>query len=125
MAPGAGAFVVATSDGEPVACGGVQQLEDRGGEIKRMWVHPGWRGAGLGSQLLRHLEQVATDLGHETIRLDTNGTLVEAIAMYERAGYRRIGRYNDNPYAQAWFEKPLAGAGVTPGRERAGTPPRG
>jgi ribosomal protein S18 acetylase RimI-like enzyme len=57
--------------------------------------------------LLRHLEQVTTDLGHATVRLDTNGTLVEAIAMYERAGYRHIGRYNGNPYAQAWFEKEL------------------
>ena len=27
--------------------------------------------------------------------------------MYERAGYRHIERYNDNPYAQAWFEKEL------------------
>jgi DNA-binding MarR family transcriptional regulator/GNAT superfamily N-acetyltransferase len=107
MAPGAGAFVVASSDGEPVACGGVQELEPGVGEIKRMWVHQGWRGAGLGSRLLRHLEQVAADLGHTTVRLDTNGTLVEAIAMYERAGYRHIGRYNDNPYAQAWFEKLL------------------
>ena len=107
MAPGAGAFVVASSDGEPVACGGVQELEPGVGEIKRMWVHQGWRGAGLGSRLLRHLEQVAADLGHTTVRLDTNGTLVEAIAMYERAGYRHIGRYNDNPYAQAWFEKQL------------------
>ena len=107
MAPGAGAFVVATSDGAPVACGGVQSLADGVAEIKRMWVHTGWRGAGLGSRLLRHLEQVARDLGHHTVRLDTNGTLVEAIAMYERAGYRPIGRYNDNPYAQAWFEKAL------------------
>jgi DNA-binding MarR family transcriptional regulator/GNAT superfamily N-acetyltransferase len=109
MAPGAGAFVVATSDGEPVACGGVQRLEPGVAEIKRMWVHPGWRGAGLGSRLLRHLEQVSRDLGHHTVRLDTNGTLVEAIAMYERAGYRHIGRYNGNPYAQAWFEKELSG----------------
>jgi DNA-binding MarR family transcriptional regulator/GNAT superfamily N-acetyltransferase len=111
MAPGAGAFVVATSDGEPVACGGVQQLEPGLGEIKRMWVHPAWRGAGLGSRLLRHLEEVAAGLGHTRIRLDTNGTLVEAIAMYERSGYRHIGRYNDNPYAQAWFEKVTAGRG--------------
>jgi GNAT superfamily N-acetyltransferase len=109
MAPGAGAFVVATSDGEPVACGGVQALGSDIGEIKRMWVHPGWRGAGLGSRLLRHLEQVASELGHREVRLDTNGTLVEAIAMYDRAGYRRIDRYNDNPYAQAWFEKELTG----------------
>jgi len=116
MAPGAGVFVVATSDGEPVACGGVQAMGPGIGEIKRMWVHPGWRGAGLGSRLLRHLEHVAADLGHHTVRLDTNGTLVEAIAMYERAGYRRIERYNDNPYAQAWFEKTLDGSSaVRPG----------
>ena len=110
MAPGAGAFVVATSDGEPVACGGVQSLGPRTGEIKRMWVHPGWRGAGLGSRLLRHLEEVAAELGKTEVKLDTNGTLVEAIAMYDRAGYRRIDRYNDNPYAQAWFAKELTPA---------------
>jgi DNA-binding MarR family transcriptional regulator/GNAT superfamily N-acetyltransferase len=102
-----GAFVVATSDGQPVACGGVQAMAPGVGEIKRMWVRPDWRGAGLGSRLLRHLEHLAGELGHRVVRLDTNGSLTEAIAMYERAGYRRIGRYNDNPYAQAWFEKDL------------------
>jgi DNA-binding MarR family transcriptional regulator/predicted GNAT family N-acyltransferase len=113
LAPPSGAFVVATSDGEPVACGGVRTLSGGTdddvvggvGEIKRMWVHPGWRGAGLGSRLLRHLEGVSRDLGHREVRLDTNGTLAEAVAMYERAGYRRIARYNDNPYAEHFFAK--------------------
>ena len=108
MAPGAGTFVVATSDGRPVACGGVQTIAPRVGEIKRMWVHPDWRGAGLGARLLRHLEDLTLGLGHGVVRLDTHGTLTEAIAIYERAGYRRIVRFNDNPYAQAWFEKALA-----------------
>jgi len=108
MSPPAGVFVVATSDGEPVACGGVQALGDRTGEIKRMWVHPDWRGAGLGSRMLAHLEERARDLGHRRVCLDTNGSLVEAIAMYERAGYGRVERYNDNPYAEAWYEKDIA-----------------
>lgn len=107
MAPPEGVFVVATSDGEPVACGGVQPLSAGTGEIKRMWVHPDWRGAGLGSRMLRHLEDRARELGHRRVVLDTNGSLVEAIAMYERAGYARIERYNDNPYAEAFFEKSL------------------
>ncbi len=34
--------------------------------------------------------------------------LSEAIAMYETTGYRSIDRYNDNPYAQHWFEKELS-----------------
>ena len=88
MAAPDGFFVVATSDGEPVACGGVQRLPDGAAEIKRMWVHDGWRGAGLGARLLRHLEDLARERGHAVVRLDTNDTLVEAIAMYERAGYR-------------------------------------
>ncbi len=99
-----------------MACGGVQTIGDGVGEIKRMWVHPDWRGAGLGARLLRHLEQRCAELGHGVVRLDTNGTLVEAIAMYERAGYRPMPRYNDNPYAQAWFEKePRRRAGLSPG----------
>jgi ribosomal protein S18 acetylase RimI-like enzyme len=107
--PGA-TYVVATSDGRAVAYGGLRPLPDLGpttGEIKRMWVDPGWRGAGLGSRMLRHLEALAQDRGLTRIVLDTNDTLLEAIAMYERAGYRRIERYNDNPYARAWFEKVL------------------
>ena len=105
--PPHGTFVVARSDGDPVACGGVQPIDEHTAEIKRMWVHDDWRGAGLGSRLLRHLEAVALDLGHGLVRLDTNRTLGEAVAMYERAGYRHIERYNDNPYARAWFEKGL------------------
>ena len=100
-------FLVATSDGEPVACGGVRELDPGVGEIKRMWVQASWRGAGLGARLLRHLEKVSAAMGHRVVRLDTNSTLTEAIAMYERAGYRPIERYNDNPYAQAFFEKRL------------------
>ena len=72
-----------------------------------MWVHPAWRGAGLGSRLLRHLEAAAIEQGYKTVRLDTNGALTDAIALYERAGYCRIARYNDNPYAQVWLEKRL------------------
>jgi DNA-binding MarR family transcriptional regulator/GNAT superfamily N-acetyltransferase len=117
LIPPTGVFFVAVSDGEPVACGGLQTLDalahgplagGRGvGELKRMWVHDDWRGAGLGSRLLRHLEDQARALGHGAVRLDTNAALAEAISMYQRAGYRAIARYNDNPWATHFFEKSL------------------
>lgn len=100
-----GIFVVATSDGVPVACGGIQQIGDGIGEVKRMWVDGDWRGAGLGARMLRDLEDRAVALGHHTVRLDTNSALTEAIALYDRSGYRRIERYNDNPHAEVFFEK--------------------
>jgi DNA-binding MarR family transcriptional regulator/RimJ/RimL family protein N-acetyltransferase len=105
--PPHGTFLMARSDGDPVACGGVRPLAEGVAEIKRMWVHDDWRGAGLGARLLRCLEDAARQAGYRMVRLDTNSTLVEAIAMYERAGYRSIGRYGDNPYAERWFEKEL------------------
>jgi DNA-binding MarR family transcriptional regulator/predicted N-acetyltransferase YhbS len=112
LVPPDGVFVVAVSDGAPVACGGLHTIAptDKGqrvGELKRMWVHDDWRGAGLGTRLLRHLEDQARDLGHVIVRLDTNKALTEAIAMYQRAGYHPVDRYNDNPWATHFFEKPL------------------
>ncbi|HEU5082866.1 MAG TPA: uroporphyrinogen-III synthase [Acidimicrobiales bacterium] len=108
LEPPTGAFVLARHGGDVVGCGGVQTIGDGTGEIKRMWVAPSARGSGLGRRLLAELEDRCRALGHRTVRLDTNATLTEAIAMYERAGYLPVARYNDNPYADRFFEKPLA-----------------
>ena len=107
MAPPDGGFLIGRIDADVMACGGVQRYSRSIGEIKRMWISPDWRGCGLGARMLAALEDRARALGYREVYLDTNGTLVEAIAMYNRAGYHRIERYNDNPYAQAWFAKLL------------------
>jgi ribosomal protein S18 acetylase RimI-like enzyme len=85
----------------------VQRHDGTTGEIKRMWVHPAWRGVGLGRRMLTRLEEQVAALGYRRVVLDTNDTLTEAIAMYERAGYRAVDRYNDNPDAMCWFAKSL------------------
>jgi len=103
--------VVATEPTDPdvpVACGGLQTLAPGIGEVKRVWVDDAWRGAGLGSRVVRHLEDLARDRGLDLVRLDSNGALVEAIAMYERMGYTPIERYNDNPYAEVFLERRLS-----------------
>jgi GNAT superfamily N-acetyltransferase len=107
MSPPDGGFLVGRIDGDVMACGGVQRHSRTVGEIKRMWISPEWRGCGLGVRMLGALEDEARRLGYRKVHLDTNGTLVEAISMYQRSGYRAIERYNDNPYAQAWFAKDL------------------
>ena len=102
-----GRFLVAVSGGQVVGCGGLQSLADDIGEIKRMWVHRDWRGLGLAGRLLRRLEEESAALGHKVVRLDTNSSLADAMAMYRAAGYVEIPRYNDNPYPDHWFEKSL------------------
>lgn len=105
--PPSGVFVLAlrTSDGAVMGCGAVQVLADGAAEIKRMWISPNGRGAGLGKRMLHELETHASELGNGTIRLDTNDVLTEAIKMYLSNGYVEIESYNDNPYAKCWFEK--------------------
>jgi len=108
FAPPGGAFLVIRTDLDPIGCGGLQRVDDVTGEIKRMWIHPDWRGLGLGRRMVDHLEHLAAGLGYRRVVLDTNDSLEEAIAMYGAMGYDPTERYNDNPYAQRWFVKQLA-----------------
>lgn len=107
LSPPHGRFVLVRSGQRPRGCGAVKRLDVGVGEIKRMWVHPELRGRGVGRALLDALEVEARRLGFHTVRLDTSAHLPEALALYRRAGYRDIPRYNDNPYAAHWLEKRL------------------
>jgi DNA-binding MarR family transcriptional regulator/GNAT superfamily N-acetyltransferase len=109
LSPPDGAFLVARFSGQPAGCGGVKTLSPGVGEIVRMWVDRAHRGLGIGARILDALEEQAAALGHRRVRLDTNRSLDEAKAMYRGRGYTEIPRYNDNPYANHWFEKRLAG----------------
>jgi DNA-binding MarR family transcriptional regulator/GNAT superfamily N-acetyltransferase len=103
----AGLFLVGTLHGEPVGCGALK-FHGRGpAELKRMWVAPSARGLGLGRRLLVELERLAREHGVRRLRLETNRTLAEAIALYRSAGYVEIPAFNDEPYAHHWFEKSL------------------
>jgi GNAT superfamily N-acetyltransferase len=105
-APG-GAFLLVRGKASVIGCGAVRTLAPGLGEIKRMWIEPGQRGHGLGSQLLGALEATSLELGHERVRLDTNGALREAVGLYVARGYRPIDRYNDNRDATHFFERQL------------------
>jgi DNA-binding MarR family transcriptional regulator/GNAT superfamily N-acetyltransferase len=111
LAVPAGRFVLVRVDGDLAGCGGVQVIGDGIAEIKRMWIADGMRGLGLGARLLRTLEHHATAVGCAVVRLDTNSVLTDAVAMYERAGYVGIPRYNTNPYPDLFFEKALTADG--------------
>jgi GNAT superfamily N-acetyltransferase len=104
----AGAFYLARRDGKPIACGALKRVDSDTVEIKRMWVAPEARGQGVAKALLAALEGEAARLGAQRIVLDTNKALLEAHALYRKAGYRETTRFNDNPYAHLWFEKRLS-----------------
>ena len=105
-----GLLLLAELDGEAVGCGALKLHGPAPAEIKRMWVAPSVRGLGIARRLLERLEASAAEHGASLARLETNGSLVEAIALYRQSGYREVPAFNDEPYAHHWFEKPLAPA---------------
>jgi len=109
LTPPAGLFLVATLYSEPVACGALKFHHGAPAEVKRMWVSPAVRSLGLGRRLLAELEAHAAARAVRTLRLETNRALGEAISLYRTAGYREVAPFNDEPYADHWFEKTLPG----------------
>ena len=107
LTPPSGLVLVARIRSEPIGCAALKFHGDGVAELKRMWVSPRVRGLGLGTRMLRELERRAFESGSPTVRLETNRSLTEAIAMYRRAGYREVPAFNDEPYAHLWFEKRL------------------
>jgi ribosomal protein S18 acetylase RimI-like enzyme len=107
LTPPAGLLLVAMLHSAPVGCAAVKFHGDAPAEIKRMWVAPAVRGLGLGRRLLAELEARAAARGVRTVRLETNRALDEAISLYRTAGYQEVAAFNDEHYADHWFEKTL------------------
>jgi GNAT superfamily N-acetyltransferase len=106
--PPAGQFFVAYLQGEPIGCGGVKHHANAPAEIKRMWIAPQARGLGLGRRLLDTLEACAGQGGAEVARIETSAALIEALSLYRSTGWEEVPPFNDEPFADHWFEKELA-----------------
>lgn len=107
LTPPRGLLLLGMLRGDAVACGALKFHAGAPAELKRMWVSPAVRGLGVGRRLLAELERRALEAGARTVHLETNASLVEAIALYRDNGYREVAAFNDEPYADHWFEKDL------------------
>lgn len=117
LAPGAGVFLVAWLDGEPVGCGALRRLGDDQGEIKRMYVVPSARRRGVGRAVLEALEDEARQLAIQALILETGERQPEAIRLYQSAGFERCpcwGDYLESPLAVC-FGKPLVDGAIVTG----------
>ncbi len=105
--PPAGDFFVTYLHGEPVGCGAVKHHAGGITDIKRMWIATSARGLGLGRRLLEHLEAEARAGGARVAHIETSASLTEALALYRSAGWVEVPPFNDEPFADHWFEKEL------------------
>lgn len=95
VAEGNGAFLVALRDNEPLGCGAVRRIEERSGELKRMYIRPQARGLGIGRALLAALEAEARALGLTRLLLETGTRQTEALGLYRQAGFLDIPAYGE------------------------------
>lgn len=102
-------FFVAYDGDEAVGCGGLRQLDEQHGEIKRMYVVPHRRGAGVSTAILAHLEHEARRRGWDRLVLETGDEQPDAVRFYVREGYTPIPRfgYYVNSELSLCYEKRL------------------
>jgi putative acetyltransferase len=106
---GGGAFLMARDGDRAVGCGAVRLLDGTTAEVKRMYVEPDDRRAGVGWAVLASLEAAARELGATRLVLETGVYQDTAIALYRRAGFRQVecwGEYASSP-TSICYEKNL------------------
>lgn len=103
-------FLVARQEGEAIGIAALWLRQEWDlGEVKRMFVIPAARGHGLASRMLARIEQLARDHRIPRLMLETGALSVEALRLYERAGFLRRGPFADYPNAplSIFMEKSL------------------
>lgn len=85
--------VVCYENGQPIGCGAIKAFSDEAMEVKRMYVSPEGRNKGIATRVLTELEAWAFEMGYPKCVLETGKRQPEAIALYEKNGYRRTENY--------------------------------
>ena len=81
----------------------LHKIDEQTCELKRLYVKPEYRRQGIAEMLLDRLISEARETGYSYMVLDTMPALKEAIRLYEKKGFYRIGKYNNNPFEKMLF----------------------
>ncbi len=96
-APPDGCILLALWESEPAGCVALRRLEDRGCEMKRLYVRPTFRGRRIGFAMASAIVKEARDRRYAYMRLDTLPVMKNAIALYRSLGFKEITPYGSDP----------------------------
>lgn len=95
----AGRLLLASTDSAVLGVVGLRPVLGADCEMKRLYIRPPGRGAGLGRLLTNSLIKEARLAGYGRILLDTLPTMTQAQALYRSMGFVEIAAYCNNPIA--------------------------
>ncbi len=95
-------FIGAFEGRQLVGTGAVKHISDDRekigyGEIKRVFVEKSHRKKGISRLIMEHLENHLVEKGIQIARLETGIYQPEALALYQRSGYRKRSLFGDYP----------------------------
>lgn len=86
-------IVIYDDNEEAVAIGAIKAFDEQSMEVKRMFTLPEKRQKGLALAILKELEIWTQELGYEKIVLETGKRQTNAVAFYQKCGYKVIPNY--------------------------------
>jgi len=100
-----GGLVLVFDSGAAIGTASLRRLDADVAELKRMYVQPSHRGAGLGRALLTELVAIARDAGLQRIRLDSPAFMTAAHGLYRANGFVDIAPYAGNEIPPQWWDR--------------------
>jgi ribosomal protein S18 acetylase RimI-like enzyme len=98
-APPAGELLLAKRGDHVLGCVGLKALTPPDvAEIKRLFVRPQARGAGIAKALVAGILKLAQERGYREVKLDTLAEMTAAIALYKSFGFAPVPPYGSHPY---------------------------
>lgn len=98
-----GCLLLALVNRDWVGCVAIRSQSADICEMKRLYVKPQYRRAGLGKRLVETAIHSAQKLGYSRMVLDTLASMTAAQSLYESLGFQEITGYYSNPLEAVHF----------------------